>query len=176
LIGFVRQCRRQVLGEEFMMTRCKQGLVLSACILALTLTGVGQKKSDKPGGATVDKGYLQEIWDGWGAMKPADQARFYAKGPHVFFDIAPVKYESWDEYQAGVTKVLSGFKAATFKVNDDAQIHKAGDSIWITATVAADMTEQSGKRDLSTMRWTAVFQKDGGKWLIVHEHVSEPIQ
>lgn len=158
-----------------MITRAYHTLVLSICLLALTLPGAAQNESDKASGAVVDKAYLQKIWDGWATLKPADQAHFYAKGPHVFFDIAPVKYESWDEYEAGVTKVLSGFKAATFRVNDDAQIHTAGDAIWTTATVAADMTEQSGKRDLSTMRWTAVFQKQDGKWLIVHEHVSEPL-
>jgi ketosteroid isomerase-like protein len=37
------------------------------------------------------------------------------------------------------------------------------------------MVEKSGKHDMSTMRWTAVFDKTGGQWLIVHEHVSEPI-
>jgi len=146
------------------------------CVLALSLLTFAQKSSTASAtGATVDKAYLQKIWDGWGTLKPAGQAQFYVKGPHVFFDIAPVKYASWGEYESGVTKVLSGFKAVTFKVNDDAQIHTAGDTIWITATVAADMTEQSGKRDLSTMRWTAVFQKQDGKWLIVHEHVSEPL-
>ena len=146
------------------------------CLVVLHVSGAAQKEStDASTGATVDKAYLQKIWDGWSTLNPANQAQFYAKGPHVFFDIAPVKYDNWDEYLAGVTKVLSGFKAATFKVNDDAQFHKTGDSVWITSTVAADMTEQSGKRDLSTMRWTAVFQKQDGKWLIVHEHVSEPL-
>jgi ketosteroid isomerase-like protein len=155
----------------------KQSLAVLIWVLALALSGFTQTNSAKSsGGAVVDKAYLQKIWDGWATLNPAGQAQFYAKGPHVFFDIAPVKYASWDEYEAGVTKVLSGFKAATFRVNDDAQFHPAGDSIWITSTVAADLTEQSGKRDLSTMRWTAVFQKQDGKWLIVHEHVSEPLQ
>lgn len=159
------------------MTRRSHLLAVVLCLVALTLSGTAQEKSaDVSSGATVDKAYLQKIWDGWATLNPAGQAQFYAKGPHVFFDIAPVKYANWDEYEAGVTKVLSGFKAASFKVNDDAQIHTAGDSIWITSTVAADMTEQSGKRDLSTMRWTAIFQKQDGKWVIVHEHVSEPIQ
>jgi ketosteroid isomerase-like protein len=149
----------------------------SLCLVALVLTGFAKDKThakDAPSGG-VDKAYLQKIWDGWATLNPAGQAQFYAKDPHVFFDIAPVKYDSWDEYQAGVTKVLSGFQSATFKVNDDAQIHHAGNNLWITATVASDMVEKSGKHDMSTMRWTAVFEKSSGKWLIVHEHVSEPL-
>lgn len=127
------------------------------------------------GGATVDKAYLQKIWDGWAMLDPAGQKQYYAQGPHVFFDIAPLKYGSWEEYQSGVSGVISGYKAARFTVNDDAQIHKSGDAYWVTSTIASDMTEKSGKRDLSTFRWTAVFEKQDGKWLVVHEHVSAPL-
>jgi ketosteroid isomerase-like protein len=38
------------------------------------------------------------------------------------------------------------------------------------------MTEKSGKRDLGAFRWTVIWQKEGGQWLIVHEHVSAPLQ
>ena len=39
-----------------------------------------------------DKAYLQKIWDGWSTLDPANVAKFYASGPHTFFDIAPLKY------------------------------------------------------------------------------------
>jgi ketosteroid isomerase-like protein len=29
---------------------------------------------------------------------------------------------------------------------------------------------------LATLRWTVIFEKQGGKWMIVHEHTSEPLQ
>jgi ketosteroid isomerase-like protein len=61
-------------------------------------------------------------------------------------------------------------------VNDDAQIHGAGEYAWGTATLKSDMTQKSGKRELATFRWTVVFEKQDGKWLIVHEHVSVPSQ
>jgi ketosteroid isomerase-like protein len=28
---------------------------------------------------------------------------------------------------------------------------------------------------MATFRWTAIFEKQAGKWLIVHEQVSEPL-
>jgi ketosteroid isomerase-like protein len=137
--------------------------------------GFAQKTSKATAGEAVDKAYLQKIWDGWATLDPAGQKQYYAPGPHVFFDIAPLKYASWDEYQTGVTQVLANYKAATCKVNDDAQIHKSGDAYWVTSTVAYDMTQKSGKREMGNFRWTAVFEKQDGKWLIVHEHVSEPL-
>ncbi len=158
--------------------RVIRSLAAISCLLALTLVSFAQEKpaaKKSSASAGVDKTYLQKIWDGWATLNPDNTAQFYAKGPHIFFDIAPVKYNSWDEYYAGVKNVLSGFQSATFKVNDDAQVHPAGKNAWITATIASDMVEKSGKHDMSTMRWTAVFEKIEGKWLIVHEHVSEPV-
>jgi ketosteroid isomerase-like protein len=61
-------------------------------------------------------------------------------------------------------------------VNDDAEIHTVGDTSWVASTVKSDMMRTNGKREMATFRWTAIFEKQDGKWLIVHEHVSEPMQ
>ncbi|MBV8051909.1 MAG: nuclear transport factor 2 family protein [Acidobacteriaceae bacterium] len=148
--------------------------MLAVCMLGFGLLGFAQDMPKK--GGTPDKALMQKIWDGWSTLDPANTAPFYAKGPHVFFDIAPLKYNSWDEYEAGVKKELAGYNSAKFTVNDDAQIHPAGQIAWGTATIKFDMMEKSGKDDRGDMRWTVVWQKEGGKWLIVHEHVSVPMQ
>ncbi len=156
-----------------MLKRMAVFVIVLSCVVA----GVAQK-AKKPAAAAgaVDKAYLQTIWDGWAKLDAAGVKQYYAQGPHVFFDTAPLKYGSWDEYQATITKELAEYKAAKFTVNDDAQIHRAGDAYWITSTVASDMTQKSGKREMATFRWTAVFEKQEGKWVIVHEHVSVPEQ
>ncbi len=154
------------------MTKRMAVLVFVFCI---AVSGLAQKTAKaSPGG--VDKAYLQRVWDGWAGLDASKQRQFYEQGPHVFFDIAPLKYASWDEYEAGVTKELADYKAAKFTVNDDLQIHKAGDAYWITSTIASDMTRQSGKREMGQFRWTAILERKDGKWLIVHEHVSAPIE
>jgi ketosteroid isomerase-like protein len=150
-------------------------ITLLVCLLAVA--GVSQTKTAKkmmaPG--APDRAMMQKIWTGWSTLNPDNVAEFYAKGPHTFFDIAPLKYASWDEYSTGVKKELADYKAAACTVNDDAQIHPAGDYYWGTATVKCDMTRTSGKRELSQFRWTVIWQKDSGHWLIAHEHVSSPI-
>ncbi|HEV2468158.1 MAG TPA: nuclear transport factor 2 family protein [Candidatus Sulfotelmatobacter sp.] len=159
------------------MKRFISGVLL--CLLALVMCGSAQtRKSAKKMAAAPapDKAYLQKIWDGWSTLDPANTAKFYATGPHVFYDIAPLKYNSWDEYEKGVKGVLADIKSAKFTVNDDAEIHPHGDLAWVTATVAFEMTHKNGKVDMGNMRWTAVFENDGGKWMIVHEHVSVPMQ
>jgi len=150
------------------------------CVLAFTLSGSAQspkaaaKKSAAP--AAPDKAYLQKIWDAWSTLDPANAAKFYASGPHTFFDIAPLKYGSWDEYAAGVKAVVSGYKSAKFTLNDDVAIHPHGDLVWATATVKDEMTTNAGKVEMGNFRWTVVFENQDGKWLTVHEHVSVPLQ
>ena len=120
-----------------------------------------------------DKAYAQKIWDGWAALNPDPQAQYYAQGQHTFFDIAPLKYNSWEEYDKGVKSVLADFVSAKFHVNDDLQFHKATSNLyWGSATVDFEMTHKNGKTDKGTMRWTFVMEKQNDKWLIVHEHVS----
>ena len=157
----------------------KRLLTVSLCLLALTLSSFAQAKKSpmkKAAGSAPDKAALQKIWDGWSTLDPANVAKFYAPGPHTFFDIAPLKYNSWDEYEKGVKGVLAGYKSAKFTVNDDAAIHPHGDLVWATATVKEEMTTKAGKVEMGNFRWTAIFENQDGKWLIVHEHVSQPIQ
>jgi len=150
------------------------------CLLALTLSGVAQqpkaaaKKSAAP--AAPDKAYLQKIWDGWSTLDPANVEKFYAGGPHVFFDIAPLKYDSWDEYEKGVKGVLAGYASGKCWVNDDAVIHPHGDLVWATATIKNELKTKAGKIEMGNFRWTVIFENQDGKWLIVHEHVSNPLQ
>ncbi len=150
------------------------------CLLALTLFGIAQrskpaaKKSVSP--AAPDKAYLQKIWDGWSTLDTNNVAKYYASGPHTFFDIARLKYGSWEEYEKGVKGVLSGYKSAKFTVNDDAAIHPHGDLVWATATVKEEMTTKAGKLEMGNFRWTVIFENQDGRWMIVHEHVSAPLQ
>lgn len=155
------------------MTKRLAVLALVLCVAISSFAQKEKKAAVVSGG--VDKAYLQKIWDGWASLDVAGQKQYYAQGPHVFFDIAPLKYASWDEYQSGVVNVLADLKSAKCKVNDDVQIHKSGDAYWVTATVAYEMTHKSGKIDMGNFRWTGVFEKQDGKWLIVHEHVSAPM-
>ena len=158
----------------------KRLLTVFICIAVLSLSSfAASKKPSKkgaPSGPSPDKAYMQKVWDAWGTLDASKAGEFYAQGPHTFYDIAPVKYDSWDEYDKGVRTVLAGYKSAKFTVNDDAQIHAAGEFVWGTATLKSDMTQKSGKREMATFRWTVVFEKQDGKWLIVHEHVSVPSQ
>ncbi len=153
---------------------------LVLCLLAFTVSAIAQspKAAAKKAAAAAapDKAYLQRILDNWATLDPANVAKFYASGPHTFFDITPLKYGSWDEYSAGVKNVLSRYKSTVFTLNDDVAIHPHGDLVWATATLKDEMTSKAGKVEVGSLRWTVVFENQDGKWLIVHEHFSAPLE
>jgi ketosteroid isomerase-like protein len=157
----------------------KRLLAVSLCLLAATLSGVAQTKKSpmqKAAGPAPDKAIMQKVWDGWSTLDPANVAKYYAPGPHVYFDIAPLKYGSFDEYAKGAQGLVAAYKSARFTLNDDLAIHPHGDLVWATATVAEQMTTKAGKVEMGNFRWTVIWENVDGKWLIVHEHVSESIQ
>lgn len=158
--------------------------LISLLVFALTVSAFSQQRAAKgtkaaaslaAGGQTPDKALMDAIWAGWSSGKPANVARFYAKGPHVFFDIAPLKYNSWAEYEKGVVGVISGFQSLKGTVNDDAQIHRHGSLAWGTATVHHVDVMKNGSKSEGDFRWTVIWEKTGTEWLIVHEHVSAPL-
>lgn len=150
----------------------------SVVLLTSTLLTVAQPVAARANKAPAppDKAYVQKIWDGWATLNPDNVAKYYAAGPNTFFDIAPLKYNSWDEFDNGSKTLIANYKSATFTVNDDFAVHPHGDLAWVTATVKFEMTQKNGKIDMGNMRWTAVFENRDGKWVTVHEHVSVPMQ
>ena len=159
------------------------GLITVLLLLVTLPAFTRQKTGSKPataahsaaGAKTPGKALMDAIWAGWSTGNPANVARYYAKGPHVFYDIAPLKYNSWAEYEKGVVQVISGFQSLKATVNDDAQIHRHGSLAWGTATVHHVDVMKDGRKSEGDFRWTVIWETNGSEWLIVHEHVSAPL-
>jgi len=118
---------------------------------------------------------VHQYWTAW-QSGPDAAAGLYAKDSDlVFYDLEPLKYTGWEQYKAGVVpNILSKFQSVRFTVNDDVRTTARGDVAWTTATVNADgVLKASGPIEV-VIRHTAIWEKRGGDWLIVHEHVSVP--
>ena len=157
------------------MKRSVPVLLVLLAMLSATQTGLSQNEqpaSSDPGFKTL----MQRIWDAWSSGDPANAAPFYSKQADcVFFDVTPLKYDGWSQYNEGVKKVLANFQSAKFKVNDDASVHQLGNYAWATSTIDADLVPKNGSRQKATWRWTVMWQRSGPNWLIIHEHVSAPL-
>jgi len=117
-----------------------------------------------------------KLWTGWDSLDPAKVASFYSKDPgNVYFDISPLKFTGWQQYAAEAGKNLEGARGAKWSPNgDDFKIIKSGDLAVTTLTMNVLFTAKSGVTTRMQVRDTDVWEKQGGQWLIVHEHVSVP--
>jgi ketosteroid isomerase-like protein len=141
-----------------------------AAVLFLSVFAPGQSKaerSDVPG-----KALMAKILAAWSHGGPAEAAVFYDKSPDdVYYDVAPLKYQGFADYQKGAE---GAFDTLNLTLGDDPKVHLAGNLAWGTSTFHADAKLKNGNRIDEQGRWTVVWQKKNGKWLMVHEHVSFP--
>lgn len=160
----------------------RKTLTLVVVSLLLASLGLAQSKSaDKKASAAPtnapDKALMQKILDAWSTMDTNVVGQYYDKASSdVFYDVAPVKYDSWAQYVEGVQKLFGTLQSIKFATNDDATVHHAGNFAWGTSTVKTVMTDKSGKVTNLDCRWTVVWEKKGPHWLVVHDHFSAPME
>lgn len=123
-----------------------------------------------------DKAVLARVMNGWASLNPDNVTRYYDQASALpFYDISPLKYDGFAAYLAGSKQMLGTLASIKFTLNDDAAVHPAGPNwAFSTATMHARMEDKSGKANEVDCRWTAVWQKKGANWVIVHEHFSAP--
>jgi len=152
-------------------------LMFVALAAALVIPAAGQQSSTKKAGDDGLQQRIQELWQAWSSKDLSKAATFYSKDPDAaFFDVAPTKYDGWAEYEAGAKAFLESFPAISLKLNNDLMIHRQREWAWVTATVTTDLVNKEGKHENPPLRWTSIWKKQGGKWIVQHEHVSAPMQ
>jgi ketosteroid isomerase-like protein len=145
-------------------------------VFALMAFASAQSNSG-PQTQTPSKQLMQDIWNDWATLDTANVSRFYDKNANdTFFDVTPLKYKGWSAYESGVKNVFAQWQAMKATVNDDAEVHANGNLYWGTATLHLEITPKQGNPMTLDIRWTALWQKQAKQWLIVHEHVSAPLQ
>ena len=160
-------------------------LQLTSVALGVTLLMAVTASAQYPTGATQNpaagadpeiRSTLERLYAAWSDLDPAKTARFYAKDPELaFFDVAPMKYTGWAEYAAGVPTAFANYRSGKFTLNDDLRVHRHGNQAWATATWRGELTKKAGGTEQVAGRYTAVLEKRGKDWLLLHEHMSVPL-
>ena len=150
--------------------------ILITGILLATLAGAQDKKAAPKMEHYDFHPLMEQIWEAWGTLDPANAARFYSKdAQRTFFDIAPLKYTGWSEYAAGVKKTFADYSSAKFTLTGTSKIFQRPNFAWASATGHGTLTRKTGAKDDLDFRWTVIWEKEGTDWLIIHEHVSVPM-
>jgi ketosteroid isomerase-like protein len=94
----------------------------------------------------------------------------------VFFDVVPRReHAGWDAYKRDWQGFLSTFDGPVAFEISDLQITVVGDLAYGYNFSHVSGQKKDGSQVDHTVRVTDVYRKTGGNWLIVHEHVSVPV-
>jgi ketosteroid isomerase-like protein len=151
-------------------------LLFTAPILARAKRTAAKPATDA--GLTGEfKHMIDEYYTAWSTLNPDKAAKYYAKDADiVFYDVAPLKYNAWSEYRAGVIKAFTEpMSSGKLTPNDDLKVTRRGNIVWTTVTFHLTAKPKAGGALELDCRHTAIWEKRGSKWLIVHEHVSAPL-
>jgi len=154
--------------------------LLTLC-LAFLMAGPASLSAQTAKGSAVDpvfKDLIRQYYEAWNSANTDKPAPLYAKDAGlVFYDLTPLKYTGWDEYKQGVQKYFfDNMASGTLTPKDDLQATRKGNIAWTTVTGHLSAKMKDGKAMEMDFRHTAIWEKRGGKWLMVHEHVSAPLQ
>ncbi len=156
-----------------------RGLILGLLLSAAGAAAQAKKKTApaKAAAPAFDfQAFMQKIFGAWSSTDASGVAQYYAPAPgHVYYDITPLKYNGWQEYAAGYKKLMADYSSARFILGPDARAHQRGNIAWATATWKGEMVKKDGTKESIEGRWTAIFEKRGDNWIIVHDHFSVPL-
>jgi len=160
--------------------RCHRLRWVLYVVLALvggSLTFVGAHAQQKASEEATFRKLIDNYCAAWSSANPDNAAKFYAKDEGlVFYDLAPFSYHGWQEYRVGVQKQLfDNVSAAKLTAGKDLKVTRRGNIAWMTVPMHISMTAKDGKTSEVEVRYTGIWERRGANWLLVHEHLSEPM-
>jgi ketosteroid isomerase-like protein len=101
----------------------------------------------------------------------------YAPGDQLFvFDLVPPRqYVGWDAYKKDFEGLFGAFPGPVSDSISDLDITVVGPVAYSHRIESAEFTGKDGSKLNVVVRVTDVYRKMKGKWLIVQEHVSVPV-
>jgi ketosteroid isomerase-like protein len=158
--------------------RSRSFLVTISIGLLMALSATAQTRKTATNLEGEFKTLIDQYYAAWSTLNPDNAAKLYAKDADlVFYDIAPLKYNGWGEYKEGVKKAFTdAMSSGKLTPKDDLKVNQRGNLVWTTVTFHLSAQPKAGGAALEIDgRHTAIWEKRGGKWLIIHEHVSAPL-
>lgn len=101
----------------------------------------------------------------------------YVPGKQLFvFDVVPPReYRGWDAYKKDFEELLAAFPGPMKNTISEQTIHVFGSFAYGHNIQTGECTSKDGNTIEVIARTTDVYRKIGGKWLIVEEHISVPV-
>ena len=154
-----------------------QILIRLAVALALACGGAGAASA---AAKLDDVGQIEALEQGFGAAftaKDVDKIMsFYAKDNLFVFDLTPPRERtSWNDYRKDWQDFFAGNPGPAGFTLSELNVTAVGTVAFSHGIQETFVTAGNGSKAEVISRVTRVYRKTAGKWLIVEEHVSVPV-
>jgi uncharacterized protein (TIGR02246 family) len=149
---------------------------LSVAILASVNAAAAEQST-----VDADKAAIQALEDTYNegfTSKDVDKLMsVYAPGKQLFvFDVVPPReYKSWEAYKKDFEELFSAFPGSIKNTMSEQTIHVVGSVAYGHNIQTSEFTGKDGAKVTIIDRTTDIYRKMKGKWLIVEEHNSVPV-
>lgn len=128
--------------------------------------------SDKAQIEALEKGFVA----GFNAKNTKKVMSYYARQGLFVFDVTPPReYVGWPAYKKDFDDLFAAFPGPLSLKIADVSITVVGDVAYGHSIQDTHFTAKDGSKVEIVVRVTDVYRKIDGKWLIVQEHVSIPV-
>jgi ketosteroid isomerase-like protein len=153
-------------------------LALSGAALAAEATAPAAPAATAAGPS--DKAQIQALERGFAAAFNAKNTKkimsYYTHEGLFVFDVSPPRqYVGWAAYKKDWDDTFGLFPGPVTFTMSDLSITVAGDVAYGHSIQDSHLTTKDGAKTELVVRVTDIYRKIAGKWLIVQEHVSVPV-
>ncbi|HLZ85247.1 MAG TPA: nuclear transport factor 2 family protein [Caulobacteraceae bacterium] len=133
----------------------------------------------KPAGPS-DRAQIQALEKGlnaaFEAKNPKKVMSYYARQGLFVFDVTPPRqHVGWADYEKDWEDLFAAYPGPATNQITDLSITVVGDVAYGHNVQDGHFTAKDGSKIELVVRVTDVYRKIGGKWFIVQEHVSVPV-
>jgi uncharacterized protein (TIGR02246 family) len=150
-------------------------------VLGIAILASASAMAANPPASNADKAAIQALEDtyneGFNAKDVDKVMSVYAPGKELFvFDVVtPREYTSWEAYKKDFEGLFSAYPGPMKNTISEQTIHVVGSLAYGHNIQTGEFTAKDGSKAKLVARTTDVYRKMNGKWLIVEEHNSVPI-
>lgn len=155
--------------------------LLGGFVLLFVTTGAAHRVSAQTKTAADEKAAIEALekkyLDAFNAREVNAIMSCYARGKGLFvFDaVPPREYPSWDAYKRDWESLFAAYPGSLSNAISEQSITVVGSLAYGHNIQTGYFTRKDGSRLDLVIRVTDVYRKIKGEWLIVHEHVSFPV-
>jgi uncharacterized protein (TIGR02246 family) len=151
----------------------------TAALLVLLTVIAGARPATAQAKSSADEAAIRALYnkfnDAFNKKDVDGIMSVYAPDVFVFDVIPPREYSGWDAYKKDWQSVFSSFAGPATNSVSDLNITVIGPVAYAHYIDDGTMTAADGTKSHMVVRSTDVWRKQNGKWLIVQEHNSFPV-